>query len=60
VGGRARQDRAPRSADIAKDPELLKEMQVSIDELNARLNKWETIKKFEILDRDFTVEELAS
>jgi len=44
-------------ADIAKDPEMLKEMQGSIDELNARLNKWETIKKFEILDRDFTVEE---
>ncbi len=44
-------------ADIAKDPELLAEMQGSVDELNARLNKWETIKKFEILDRDFTVEE---
>jgi len=44
-------------ADIAKDPEMLKEMQGSVDELNARLNKWETIKKFEILDRDFTVEE---
>ncbi|HUM87496.1 MAG TPA: long-chain fatty acid--CoA ligase, partial [Actinomycetota bacterium] len=44
-------------ADIAKDPDMLKEMQGSIDELNARLNKWETIKKFEILDRDFTVEE---
>ncbi len=44
-------------ADIAKDPELVKEMQASVDELNARLNKWETIKKFEILDRDFTVEE---
>ncbi len=44
-------------ADIAKDPELLAEMQGSVDELNTRLNKWETIKKFEILDRDFTVEE---
>ena len=32
-------------------------MQASIDELNSRLNRWETIKKFEILDRDFTVEE---
>ncbi len=31
-------------------------MQVSVDELNSKLNKWETIKKFEILDRDFTVE----
>ncbi|MEI2786327.1 MAG: long-chain fatty acid--CoA ligase [Candidatus Nanopelagicales bacterium] len=43
-------------SEIAKDPELLKEMQVSVDELNSKLNKWETIKKFEILDRDFTVE----
>ena len=31
-------------------------MQGSVDELNSKLNKWETIKKFEILDRDFTVE----
>jgi long-chain acyl-CoA synthetase len=44
-------------ADIAKDPEMRKEIQASIDELNSKLNKWETIKKFEILDRDFTVEE---
>jgi long-chain acyl-CoA synthetase len=43
-------------SEIAKDPELIKEMQVSVDELNSKLNKWETIKKFEILDRDFTVE----
>ena len=43
-------------SEIAKDPELHKEMQVSVDELNSKLNKWETIKKFEILDRDFTVE----
>jgi len=43
--------------EIAKDPEMLKEMQASVDELNSRLNRWETIKKFEILDRDFTVEE---
>ena len=32
-------------------------IQGAIDELNSRLNKWETIKKFEILDRDFTVDE---
>lgn len=44
-------------ADLAKDPAMLKEIQVSIDELNASLNKWETIKKFTILDRDFTVED---
>ncbi len=44
-------------SDISKDPELVKEISASVDELNSRLNKWETIKKFEILDRDFTVEE---
>jgi len=27
-----------------------------VDELNATLNRWETIKKFTILDRDLTVE----
>jgi long-chain acyl-CoA synthetase len=27
-----------------------------VDELNSRLNKWETIKKFEILDRELSVE----
>ena len=25
-----------------------------VDELNARLNRWETIKKFVILDRDLS------
>ena len=32
-------------------------IQSSVDQLNSGLNKWETIKKFEILDRDFTVDE---
>jgi long-chain acyl-CoA synthetase len=27
-----------------------------VDELNAGLNRWETIKKFTILERDLTVE----
>jgi len=27
-----------------------------VDELNARLNRWETIKKWLLLDHDFTVE----
>jgi long-chain acyl-CoA synthetase len=26
-----------------------------VDELNQRLNRWETIKKFVILDRDLTI-----
>ena len=28
----------------------------SVDELNSKLNKWETIKKFEILDTEFSVD----
>jgi long-chain acyl-CoA synthetase len=31
-------------------------VQVYIDRLNANLNRWETIKKFTILDHDLTVE----
>lgn len=31
-------------------------VQSSIDQLNSTLNKWETIKQFRILDRDFSVE----
>ncbi|HWL72897.1 MAG TPA: AMP-binding protein, partial [Burkholderiaceae bacterium] len=31
-------------------------VQASIDELNATLNRWETIKKFRILDHEFAVE----
>ena len=27
-----------------------------VEELNARLNRWETIKKWEILDHDLTIE----
>lgn len=29
----------------------------AVDELNARLNRWETIKDFRVLPRDFTVED---
>jgi long-chain acyl-CoA synthetase len=32
-------------------------VQASIEELNGRLNRWETVKDFRILDRDLTVEE---
>jgi long-chain acyl-CoA synthetase len=43
-------------AEIAASPEIQEELQQSIDELNAKLNRWETIKKFAVLDRDLTVE----
>jgi long-chain acyl-CoA synthetase len=32
-------------------------VQTCVDELNARLNKWESIKQFRLLDRDLTIEE---
>ncbi|MBP7972547.1 MAG: long-chain fatty acid--CoA ligase [Candidatus Nanopelagicales bacterium] len=42
---------------LSKDPDMIAYIQSSVDQLNSGLNKWETIKKFEILDRDFTVDE---
>jgi long-chain acyl-CoA synthetase len=32
-------------------------VQSCIEELNGRLNRWETVKDFRLLDRDLTVEE---
>lgn len=44
-------------AEIVASPEAHALVQGAIDELNAGLNRWETIKKFTILDHDLTVEE---
>ncbi len=33
-----------------------KMVQGYVDELNGRLNRWETIKKWQLLDHDLTVE----
>ncbi|MEI6372902.1 MAG: long-chain fatty acid--CoA ligase [Actinomycetes bacterium] len=33
------------------------DVQKAVDQLNAGLNKWETIKKFTILDHDFSIED---
>jgi long-chain acyl-CoA synthetase len=38
-------------------PEVRDMVQGYINELNARLERWETIKKFEILQHDLTVED---
>ena len=43
-------------AEIAASPQIQQELQHAVDELNAKLNRWETIKKFAVLDRDLTVE----
>ena len=43
-------------AEVVTSPEAQTMMQGYIDQLNATLNRWETIKKFTILDHDLTVE----
>jgi long-chain acyl-CoA synthetase len=43
-------------AEIAASPQVREELDRVFEELNAKLNRWETIKKFAVLDRDLTVE----
>jgi long-chain acyl-CoA synthetase len=43
-------------AEIAASPQIQEELQRVFDELNSKLNRWETIKKFCVLDRDLSVE----
>lgn len=43
-------------SEIAASPQIQQELQSAIDELNSKLNRWETIKKFAVLDADLTVE----
>jgi long-chain acyl-CoA synthetase len=44
-------------AELVKSPEVHALIQGYIDELNATLNHWETIKKFIILDRDLSIDD---
>ncbi|GAA0803766.1 AMP-dependent synthetase/ligase [Spirilliplanes yamanashiensis] len=44
-------------AEIVAAPETEKMVAGYIDELNGKLNRWETIKKFAILPRDLTIED---
>ena len=41
---------------MAADPAVRAYVQSCVDELNGRLNRWETIKDFRILDHDLSVE----
>ena len=43
-------------AELVTSPQVHEMVQGYIDQLNAQLNHWETIKKFLILDRDLTVD----
>jgi long-chain acyl-CoA synthetase len=43
-------------AELARSVAVRDLIQGYLDELNSRLNRWETIKRFQILDRDFSIE----
>jgi long-chain acyl-CoA synthetase len=42
---------------LSQSAEVREALQADIDQLNAQLNKWETIKKFAVLPRDLTEED---
>jgi long-chain acyl-CoA synthetase len=44
-------------AELVTSPEVRDLVQGYIDQLNARLNSWETVKKFVILDRDLSIDD---
>jgi long-chain acyl-CoA synthetase len=43
-------------ATLSQSPEVHAAIQADVDTLNSQLNRWETIKKFTILDRDLSEE----
>ncbi|MGO8961187.1 MAG: AMP-dependent synthetase/ligase [Streptosporangiaceae bacterium] len=54
--GRAQGLTATGYAALAGNPAVHRYVQSRIEELNGRLNRWETVKDFRILDRDLTLE----
>jgi long-chain acyl-CoA synthetase len=57
VGWAAENNMADRSyAEVVTSPEAREMVQGYIDELNAKLNRWETIKKFVILPADLSID----
>ncbi len=44
-------------AALTADPTVQRYVSSCVEELNARLNRWETVKDFRILDRDLTIED---
>jgi long-chain acyl-CoA synthetase len=55
--GRAHGLTAAGYAALTADPAVRRYVQSCVEELNGRLNRWETVKDFRILDRDLSVEE---
>lgn len=43
-------------AEVVKSPEIHAIVSAQVEELNQRVNRWETIKKWEILDHDLSIE----
>ncbi len=43
--------------ELVASPEVRAMMATHVDELNAKLSRWETVKKFEILPHDLTIED---
>lgn len=43
-------------AQLSRDPELTAAIQADVDQLNERLNHWEQVQKFVVLERDFGVD----
>ncbi len=42
--------------ELVNSPEVKAMVTAYVDQLNGQLNRWETVKKFEILDHDLTIE----
>ncbi len=42
--------------EVVSSPKMREVVQVQIDELNSKINRWESIKKFAILDHDLSIE----
>ncbi len=55
--GRAHGLTATDYASLAGDPAVHGYVEECLDELNGRLNRWETIKDFRILDHDLSIED---
>jgi long-chain acyl-CoA synthetase len=55
--GRAEALAASDYPSLTRDPAVRRYVQGCVEELNDRLNRWETIKDFRILDHDLSVED---
>ncbi len=54
--GPANDEELKQFAAVAKSEKMHSTVSAAIDKLNSELNKWETIKKFEILEAPFSIE----